>query len=122
MEKILLFQVETKAAEEIKKLASPLGIKVLSVSAELYGESLGKIAENRARAQAGSKNSIILPQSLMLFCGVTEKHLDKMLALLKREQIAVDYKAVLTPTNQNWTIQKLYLEMIKERAAITKKI
>ena len=36
----------------------------------------------------------------MVFCGVNEKHFDKILFELRRKQIPVDYKAVLTPSNR----------------------
>ncbi len=120
MEKILLFQISEENAAQIQKLASPMKIKVHQVPKDAYGEAIGKIADNRISGKANAAEEILLPQSLILFCDLTEKHLDKILAGLKREQIMVDFKAVLTSTNRNWTIQKLYLEMIRERASIEK--
>ena len=52
---------------------------------------------------------------LMVFCGVNEKHFDKILFELRRKQIPVDYKAVLTPSNRKWSVLMLMLELTKEK-------
>lgn len=120
MEKILLFQISEEKAAQIQRLASPLRVRVQRVPEDAYGEPLGKLADSLAPAKKNGTEKAAFPQSLMLFCGVTEKHLDKILAGLKRERITVDYKAVLTPTNRNWTVQTLFLELIRERAALNR--
>ena len=51
----------------------------------------------------------------MVFCGVNEKHFDKILFELRRKQIPVDYKAVLTPSNRKWSVLMLMLELTKEK-------
>lgn len=53
----------------------------------------------------------------MVFCGVNEKHFDKILFELRRKQIPVDYKAVLTPSNRKWSVLMLMLELTKEKTA-----
>ena len=50
-----------------------------------------------------------------VFCGVNEKHFDKILFELRRKQIPVDYKAVLTPSNRKWSVLMLMLELTKEK-------
>ena len=77
----------------------------------------------KARQSAeGKKNVLIAPftgsapqESLMVFCGVNEKHFDKILFELRRKQIPVDYKAVLTPSNRKWSVLMLMLELTKEK-------
>ena len=59
--------------------------------------------------------------SLLLLCGLREKRLDKLLFELRREEAVVEYKAVLTPVNRTWTLRHLYLEMQREKAAISRK-
>lgn len=115
MEKILLFQMDETAVSQITKLACDMKIKVISVSEDLYGEPLGLIADQRAAAEKG-QGSTALPGSLLVFCGLTERHLDKMLLKIKQENIPVGFKAVLTMTNRDWTVQKLYLELARENA------
>ena len=52
---------------------------------------------------------------MLLFCDVTEKHLDKFLSELRNKQSRIDYKAVLTPTNRTWNVRRLYAHMAMER-------
>ena len=46
--------------------------------------------------------------------------MDKLLLALRRDQVTIDYKAVLTPTNRKWNVMRLYLEMQAEKAAYQK--
>jgi len=56
----------------------------------------------------------------MLFCDVTEKHFDKLLFEMRMKNVSVDYKAVLTPSNRQWTIPQLLRELERERSQIMK--
>ena len=49
-------------------------------------------------------------------CDVTEKQMNRLLMELRRREIRIDYKAVLTDTNRNWNVGQMYLEMARERA------
>lgn len=58
------------------------------------------------------------PQSCLVLCGLRDKRLDKVLFELKRADIPIDYKAVLTPSNQEWTVPELMKELQRERQAM----
>ena len=58
----------------------------------------------------------------MVFCGVNEKHFDTILFELRRKQIPVDYKAVLTPSNRKWSVLMLMLELTKEKNSFRQKL
>ena len=99
MEKILIYQVKEK--EAVKQLLAPMKIRLEEIKTTDLRQSIGDLAE-------GKKNVLIAPftgsapqESLMVFCGVNEKHFDKILFELRRKQIPVDYKAVLTPRTGN---------------------
>lgn len=68
-----------------------------------------------ANAQkAGAAN-----QEILLFSNLTENKLDEFLSAYKTAGIEpVSLKAVVTPTNENWTIEQLAEELMKERAAM----
>jgi hypothetical protein len=114
MEKILLFQV--KEAEAVKAIAAPLHIKVETVEQTHYKETLESLY--RGVAAPSEQFSGEVPQGgLLLFCHLPDKTLDKMLAGLKKKKLAIDYKAVLTPTNAKWNVLRLYFEMEQEKKA-----
>lgn len=58
-----------------------------------------------------------LPSCLVL-CGLRDKRLDKVLFELRRADIPIEYKAVLTPSNQEWTVPELMKELQRERQAV----
>ena len=58
------------------------------------------------------------PPSLLVLCGLRDKRLDKVLFELRRADIPIDYKAVLTPSNQEWTVPELMKELQRERQAV----
>ena len=58
------------------------------------------------------------PPSCLVLCGLRDKRLDKVLFELRRADIPVDYKAVLTPSNQEWTVPELMKELQRERQAM----
>ena len=112
MERVLLVQVEESAARKIKKLAEAKKISVVYGTKEQGSQIIQDILDGKENPYA-SENA--LPRNgLVVFCGLSEKHLDSMLFDMRRKNISVDYKAVLTPTNVTWTLQHLYLEMEME--------
>lgn len=89
-------------------------IKVCQVDHQYYKETLGNLyrdTEKTAEEYTGE-----LPEgSLVVFCKVEEKKLDKLLHAFQKKNLAIDYKAIMTPTNANWNILRLYFEMEKEK-------
>lgn len=64
--------------------------------------------------KAGAAN-----QEILLFSNLTENKLDEFLSAYKTAGIEpVSLKAVVTPTNEKWTIEQLAEELMKERAAM----
>jgi len=111
MEKILIFQ--SRYSSEIKSTAAALHMRAEVVEPIYFKETLGKICrgvDRNVEEYAGE----FPEKSLVLFCDVPEKKMDKFLALLRKKQIPVDYKAVLTPTNSKWNVLRLYFEMERE--------
>ena len=114
MEKILIFQ--SPHVSEIKGAASALRLKVEAVAPVYFKETLGEIC--RGGALCGEEYAGELPdKSLHLFCDVQEKKMDKILAILRKRGIPIDYKAILTPTNSRWNVLRLYFEMEREEKA-----
>lgn len=90
-----------------------------SIAAEGTTASGSVAAEGTVPAQADAGVSVAqtLP-SLLILCGLRDKRLDKVLFELRRADIPVDYKAILTPSNQEWTVPELMKELQRERQAM----
>ena len=114
MEKIFLFGTDEDTSDYISKIAGNMRIKVSSVPFDLYENTIGDIIENKAvPGDCGN----VPGEALMLFCEVSEKHLDSIVAKLRRSQCKVDYKAVITRSNRTWSVKKLFFAMEQERKA-----
>ena len=94
---------------------TPLG----STIAEDAAPSGNAAAEGTVPAQvdAGASGAPT-PPSLLVLCGLRDKRLDKALFELRRADIPIDYKAILTPSNQEWTVPELMKELQRERQAM----
>ena len=128
MEKILLFGTKPADTLLVKKLADNMRISVQEVPVSLYDCTIEQIlAVKGAGIMGGAQNKVQnfavdtvqvelkSEPGMLLFCDVTEKHLDKFLFELRNKQSRIDYKAVLTPTNRTWNVRRLYAHMAMER-------
>lgn len=93
MEKILIYQVKEK--EAVKQLLAPMKIRLEEIEATDLRQSIGDLAEEKKNVLTAPFTGSAPQESLMVFCGVNEKHFDKILFELRRKQIPVDYKASL---------------------------
>lgn len=95
--------------------ATPLG----STTAEDAAPSGNAAAEGTVPAQdTACGPAVQTPSSLLVLCGLRDKRLDKALFELRRADIPIDYKAILTPSNQEWTVPELMKELQRERQAM----
>jgi hypothetical protein len=128
MEKILLFGTKPADTLLVKKLADNMRIAVQEVPVSLYDCTIEQIlAVKGAGIMGGAQNKVQnfavgavqaelkSEPGMLLFCDVTEKHLDKFLFELRNKQSSIDYKAVLTPTNRMWNVRRLSAHMAMER-------
>lgn len=113
--KILMFGLDDKQTDLVKKISSALKIKAVPVDREMYDNTLGMLAEGRGIAGSSSNSDY---DTLIVFCEVSNKHLDRILARLKSEDAGIVYKAVMTPANSKWSIKKLYFELEREKKSL----
>ena len=88
MEKILIYQVKEK--EAVKQLLAPMKIRLEEIEATDLRQSIGDLAEEKKNVLTAPFTGSAPQESLMVFCGVNEKHFDKILFELRRKQIPVD--------------------------------
>lgn len=110
MEKIILFNV--KDAKKINKIASQMKIKVYEINPMECGGTLQDIVDGKKIETAPS--TIAPSKGLMLMCDVTQKHMDRVLFAVKRDNLDVGYKAILTKTNAKWSLAQMLLHMEME--------
>lgn len=143
MEKLLLIHSTKEIQLQVKNVASRLKLALDIIPEEYCGCHLkelaaGKYAQNPpdtvasdstvAEGTIPSGNAAAegtvpapaaqTPPSCLVLCGLRDKRLDKVLFELRRADIPIDYKAVLTPSNQEWTVPELMKELQRERQAM----
>lgn len=131
MEKLICYQIEN--TREIERLASNMKLRIVYADASLYDETLDAIASGKVQSTATvatganeiarTDNLNLSPDSgdsILIFCDLSEKHLNRMLFELKSRKVQIDLKAVLTPTNQKWTLRQLHAELAREKANFTR--
>ena len=131
MEKLICYQIEN--TREIERLASNMKLRIVYADARLYDETLDAIASGKVQSTATvatganeiarTDNLNLSPDSgdsILIFCDLSEKHLNRMLFELKSRKVQIDLKAVLTPTNQKWTLRQLHAELEREKANFTR--
>ncbi len=143
MEKLLLIHSTKEIQLQVKNVASRLKLALDIIPDEYCGCRLkelaaGKYAQNPPdtaasdstvaedtipSGNAAAEGTVPAPAaqtrpSCLVLCGLRDKRLDKVLFELRRADIPIDYKAVLTPSNQEWTVPELMKELQRERQAV----
>ncbi len=143
MEKLLLIHSTKEIQLQVKNVASRLKLALDIIQDEYCGCHLkelaaGKYAQNPPDTAASDSTvaegtipsgnaaaegtvpapAAQTPPSCLVLCGLRDKRLDKVLFELRRADIPIDYKAVLTPSNQEWTVPELMKELQRERQAM----
>ncbi len=116
MERILLYNV--CANEEIIRIASNMRIKCGTIDAEDQDRLIKDLASDINIKENISNSEIIQEayvESMLIFCDVSEKHMDKLLFEIKHRSIDITYKAILTPTNSRWSLREMLIQMRRER-------
>lgn len=145
MEKLVLIHVDDNEYHKIQNIASRMKITVDRIPEEIVTANykLGELANGTYKKVAdiidaddwkqektaghSSETGAVNVQaksradSLILLCNLRDKRLDKMLFELRHGEVKVMYKAILTPSNRNWTVPMLMQELRRERFAMMRK-
>lgn len=104
----------------IADMFAAMKIRCERIPVHAYRQTLGELASGKVKKSAAQTieddRGDAPKESLMVFCDVGEKHFNRALALLRSRAVRIDYKAVLTPTNREWNVLRLYAELAREKA------
>ena len=115
MEKILAIACSDVQIEILKKITGDMKIRLQRVPEKDTDHTLEEILNSGSDEKVSGEEASDGENSLVIFCDLTEKHLDHVLARLREKKAGLCYKAVLTPTNRKWNLQKLYINMEMEK-------
>lgn len=117
--RVLLYGLpkETPAGGAVREICAALGIAVTEVAPYQLLQPVGVLAGYEgepAQLYFGRAPQ----QPVLLMAGFTSAGLDGLLAALRSGGIRIPLKAVLTETNQNWSLLALIEELQREHAAM----
>lgn len=114
-EKILLYSV--KEPQDIIKAASNMRIASGFINESDSYKTLAELAAEvkGIPSDVAGYHSQEDKESLVIFCDVTDKHMDRLLFEMRQKNTGVTFKAVLTDANKKWNISQMLVEMRRER-------
>ena len=114
-EKILLYNVNEP--QDIIKAASNMRIASGFISESDSDKTLAELAAEvkGMPSDVAEYHSQENKESLVIFCNVTDKHMDRLLFEMRQKNTGVTFKAVLTDSNRKWNISQMLVEMRRER-------
>lgn len=116
-ETILLFHFSDKdRRNKLTRALLPLRMKVREVKREDYLQPLGYLAGNKEILPNEEVYTGEEPEEeMLLMAGLSSQRVDMVLKAIRKSGIGmIPYKAVLTPSNQNWNALKLLEELKAE--------
>lgn len=118
MEKLLLIGLQNPSA--VENIAAKLRLRTVIVSPERYVYSIGSLAGYTTSViSARMPAAEMLPETgLLVLCGLKNNRIDRLLEALRKAEIDIPHKAVLTQTNANWNALQLAYELERERRAM----
>ena len=114
-EKILLYNV--KEPQDIIKAASNMRIASGFINESDSYKTLAELAAEvkGIPSDVAGYHSQEDKESLVIFCDVTDKHMDRLLFEMRQKNTGVTFKAALTDANKKWNISQMLVEMRRER-------
>lgn len=123
-ESVLLYNFLDKDIEKkLKSLLIQMGVKIKKADHSHLNETVGyllgiKEAESSNQTYEGEPMS----SQLLIMKGFTNDRLNHLLMQIRKAGIPkIPYKAVITQTNQNWTLKQLYEEIAREHKEMNPK-
>lgn len=116
-ETILLFHFSDRdRRNRLTRALFPLRMKIREIAPEDYLQPIGYLAGNK---EILPKEEVYTGEDLegemLVMAGLSSARVDMVLRAIRKSGIGmIPYKAVLTPSNQNWNTLELFTELKSE--------
>lgn len=115
-ETVLLYNCSGPQWSKLRQVFVMQKLRMKAVEPGQYGLPLAQVLEGSGES-AGVEEEFSAP--MLVFCSLTGPQLDRLLGAMKRAKLPpIPLKAVLTPTNRDWTSQQLWQELRREHQAM----
>ena len=121
IETILLYNIKGQPyTPQLKTILLKMGIRIKVIAPEDYSKKIGEILgldTNPSAQPPAVAPSQSIDDEMMVMYNFIEPRLNLLLAELRKANIKIPLKAVVTPHNSNWTSYELHAELSEEREA-----
>lgn len=117
-ETVLLYQFNDERRAVMKEVLKKLDIPSRTLREDAFQHKIGYLLGLRGFGPTSYDEDakFEFPHEVLILHGIKNKRLDILLAAMKEADIKVDYKAITTPFNTLWTLERLCETMEKEHA------
>lgn len=119
--KVLAVNVDKDKLERLGHALLKEGVEIVCADKNSGGETVGHLLGYSGFAKSddtGTASENTVDKELVLFSGIDNKSLNRVLAAMRANDCAVDLKAVVTAVNQKWTLSELAREIEREHIAM----
>ena len=114
---VLLYNCSGPEFSKLRQIFAMLRLRMRPVEPERYHVPLAQLADGQGEPAAEVPEAI--PEAMLVFCGLHQALLHQVLEVIRLAQLPpIPLKAVLTPTNRDWTSQQLWQELRREHQAM----
>lgn len=120
-EMVLFYTPETTArTSRLKGIFVRLGIRIRNITPEQMGETIGYLAGMDGFEPTEEKGEYPAPEEeILVMKNFTSRRIDELILAIRKAGLSkIEMKAVVTPTNAQWTFYKLYEEIREERKQV----
>lgn len=115
MQKLLMFNLSSSEESAARRGALLAKAKPIKVDASLYECTLMDIANGTAQ---GKYEGEAPDKKMLVMCGFSSSQMSILMMFMHKNKARMDYNAVLTDTNKDWSPLQMLEEMEKEKQAI----
>ncbi len=120
-ETILLYNFsDADRLKKAQRALMPLGLRIKKVDREDYLQPVGYLAGKKDIEPVDAVyDGDEFAEEMIVMAGLSSKKIDNVIAALRKAGVGrIDYKAVLTDTNEHWDSVRLYNEISGEHEAL----
>lgn len=112
---VLAFGFDAAELKGLKAACARKSVRLRRVLPEDQGQSIGALCGAAGRQEDAAPGGA-LPGPMLVFAHFRDRQLDMFLSELRTARLGRDaLKAVLTPTNAQWSAAVLYAELAREK-------
>ena len=112
---LLLCNIGGERLDAVNITASRMGLTVKELTADEFGVVIGFPAGLEGFTDEKQAAQESFDEEMLIMCGLSGGEMNALLDALRRENVNIPLKAVLTETNAKWSSARLYKELSAER-------